>query len=344
MSHVTTNPPGPAAAALPEVLRVEELSTSFHLPEGVVPAVCRVSFTIHQGETVCLVGESGCGKSVTAMSIMRLIPCPPGRIDEGRVWFEGQDLISLPAEAMRPNRGDRNAMIIQEPMTAHNPQFTVGDQIAEVYRTHKGAGRRASLAEAAAMLGKVGIPSPAERVNQYIHEMSGGMRQRAMIAMALACRPRLLIADEPTTALDVTIQAQILKLMRELQETTGAAILLITHNFGVVAEMADRVIVMYLGRVVEDAPVEEIFERPLHPSAPGLLASIPVPGRRRLLGARPLEEIPGMVPSLFDLPTGCGFSPRCRLGREACRQREPRLIERGGRHQVACLAVEEGWA
>ena len=327
-----------------EILRITDLTTEFRIPEGVVPAVNRVSFSLHAGETVCLVGESGCGKSVTALSIMRLIPDPPGRIVNGAIEFGGQNLLNLPEESMRRIRGDQIAMIFQEPMTSLNPLFTVGDQIAEVYLEHTTQDRRSAWTSVQAILGRVGIPEPGQRSRQYIHEMSGGMRQRAMIAMALACNPSLLIADEPTTALDVTIQAQILALMRELQERSGAAILLITHNLGVVAEIADRVIVMYLGRVVEDAPSEEIFNRPLHPYTRGLLASVPFPGRKSVLGKKNLVEIPGMVPSMFDMPAGCVFNPRCALAREACRQGQPLLIERGGDHRVACRAVEEGWA
>ncbi|MBI5580084.1 MAG: ABC transporter ATP-binding protein [Deltaproteobacteria bacterium] len=326
-----------------EILRINELTTEFRIPEGVVPAVNRVSFNLHTGETVCLVGESGCGKSVTALSIMRLIPDPPGRIAGGTIEFEGSNLLTLSEEEMRRIRGDQIAMIFQEPMTSLNPLFTVGDQIAEVYLEHTIQDRRASWNSAEAILGRVGIPEPAQRSRQYIHEMSGGMRQRAMIAMALACNPSLLIADEPTTALDVTIQAQILALMRELQERSGAAILLITHNLGVVAEMADRVIVMYLGRVVEDAPAGELFNRPLHPYTRGLLSSVPFPGRKSVLGKKGLAEIPGMVPSMFDIPDGCVFNPRCTLAREGCRAKPPQLIRQGKDHHVACWAVEEGW-
>jgi oligopeptide/dipeptide ABC transporter ATP-binding protein len=326
-----------------EILRINELTTEFRIPEGVVPAVNSVSFSLHAGETLCLVGESGCGKSVTALSIMRLIPDPPGRIAGGTIEFEGRNLLTLSEEEMRRIRGDQIAMIFQEPMTSLNPLFTVGDQIAEVYLEHTDQNRSASWKSAEAILGRVGIPEPAQRSRQYIHEMSGGMRQRAMIAMALACNPSLLIADEPTTALDVTIQAQILSLMRELQERSGAAILLITHNLGVVAELADRVIVMYLGRVVEDAPAEELFNRPLHPYTRGLLASVPFPGRKSVLGKKGLAEIPGIVPSMFDIPNGCVFNPRCTLAREGCRAKPPRLIEHGEDHHVACWAVEEGW-
>ena len=323
-----------------EILRVTALQTKFYLPEGVVSAVNSVNFSIRSGETVCLVGESGCGKSVTALSILRLIPEPPGRISDGNIYFMGKDLLKLSYDQMRRIRGNQIAMIFQEPMTALNPLFTVGDQISEVFIEHNGDAREDAWRGAVDMLKRVGIPAPEERSHQYIHEMSGGMRQRAMIAMALACNPVLLIADEPTTAIDVTIQAQILALMRDLQVRTGTAILLITHNLGVVAEVADRVIVMYLGRVVEDAGVDAIFENPLHPYTRGLIASIPFPGRKSLIGRKPLDEIPGIVPSMFDLPTGCVFNPRCGLVREKCRQQEPELKELDGLHRVSCWAAE----
>ncbi len=326
-----------------KIVTVENLRTVFHIPEGIVQAVNDVNFHIQSGETVCIVGESGCGKSVTAMSIMRLIPDPPGKIIAGRIEFNGIDLLRLPPPKMREIRGNKIGMIFQEPMTSLNPLYTVGNQISEVYIEHKGMGRREAWDASVEMLDKVGIPAPAERAAQYIHEMSGGMRQRAMIAMALACNPTLLIADEPTTALDVTIQAQILELMRDLQARTGAAILLITHNLGVVAEMADRVIVMYLGRVVEDASVQTIFDEPLHPYTRGLIASIPFPGRKSLLGKRPLEEIMGMVPSMYDLPRGCYFHPRCKISRDQCRRQSPELFNLNGNHKVACWAVEGQW-
>ena len=326
-----------------KIVTVKNLRTEFHIPEGIVPAVNDVNFHIRSGETVCIVGESGCGKSVTAMSIMRLIPDPPGKIIAGRIEFNGIDLLRLPPPKMREIRGNKIAMIFQEPMTSLNPLYTVGNQISEVYIEHKGMGRREAWDASVEMLDKVGIPAPAERAAQYIHEMSGGMRQRAMIAMALACNPTLLIADEPTTALDVTIQAQILELMRDLQARTGAAILLITHNLGVVAEMADRVIVMYLGRVVEDAGVQTIFDEPLHPYTRGLIASIPFPGRKSLLGKRPLEEIMGMVPSMYDLPRGCYFHPRCKISRDRCRRQSPELFNLNGNHKVACWAAEGQW-
>ena len=326
-----------------EVLKITDLVTEFRIPEGVVPAVNKVNFSLHAAETVCLVGESGCGKSVTALSVMRLITDPPGRIAGGTIEFEGQNLLTLSEEAMRRIRGKKIAMIFQEPMTSLNPLFTVGNQIAELYLEHTDQDRRSAWKSAETILGRVGIPEPAQRTRQYIHEMSGGMRQRAMIAMALACDPALLIADEPTTALDVTIQAQILSLMRELQGRTGAGILLITHNLGVVAEMADRVIVMYLGRVVEDAPSVELFNQPLHPYTRGLLESIPFPGRKSLVGKKKLAEIPGTVPSMHEMPSGCVFNPRCNYTREVCRAEQPVLIRQGSNHLVACFAVEEGW-
>ena len=326
-----------------EILSIKGLRTEFRLPEGTVPAVNDVNFDIHKGETVCLVGESGCGKSVTAMSVMRLIPQPPGKIVRGQIVFENQDLLKKSPEAMRRIRGNDIAMIFQEPMTALNPLFTVGDQISEVYREHMNLNSSRAWKSTVDILSKVGIPAPEQRSHQYIHEMSGGMRQRAMIAMALACSPKLLIADEPTTALDVTIQAQILSLMRELQSDTGAAILLITHNLGVVAEMANRVIVMYLGRVMEDTATETIFNNPMHPYTRGLIASIPFPGRKHLLGHKPLEEIPGMVPNLFNLPDGCVFHPRCKFAREKCRRHQPELVEIKPGHLAACWHALEQW-
>ncbi len=326
-----------------EILRIEDLRTNFHIPEGVIPAVDKVNFSIRSGETVCLVGESGCGKSVTALSILRLIPQPPGRIAGGQIYFMGRDLLKLSDEQMRGIRGNQIAMIFQEPMTSLNPLFTVGNQIAEVFIEHNGCSRQDAWRGAVDMLRQVGIPAPEERVNQYIHEMSGGMRQRSMIAMALAGNPVLLIADEPTTALDVTIQAQILSLMRDLQVRTGAAILFITHNLGVVAEMADRVIVMYLGRVMEDATVDVLFEKPLHPYTQALISSIPFPGRKSLLGRKVLYEIPGAVPNLFDIPEGCVFHTRCKLAQEKCRKQEPALVELPDKHRIACWAAESNW-
>jgi len=318
-----------------EVIEVTGLVTEFHIPEGVVRAVNGISFRIQRGETLGLVGESGCGKSVTALSILRLIPSP-GKIVKGSILFDGQDLLRLSLHQMQKIRGSKIAMIFQEPMTALNPLFTIGNQIAEVYIEHLDSRYSEAWANSVDMLKKVGLPTPHQRAKEYIHQLSGGMRQRAMIAMALACNPKLLIADEPTTALDVTIQAQVLELMRDLQERTGAAILLITHNLGVVAEMCDRVIVMYVGQAVEEADGDTLFDHPLHPYTQGLIGSIPFPGRKSLKGKDRLEEIPGLVPSMFDLPRGCVFAPRCRVAQDICRKEAPELTEMEEGHRVAC--------
>jgi len=321
-----------------EVIEVSDLVTEFHIPEGIVRAVNGISFRIRRGETLGLVGESGCGKSVTALSILRLIPSP-GKIAKGRILFEGQDLVRVPLGQMQEIRGSRIAMIFQEPMTSLNPLFTVGNQIAEVYVEHLDSRYPEAWNNSVDMLKKVGIPSPHQRAKEYIHQLSGGMRQRAMIAMALACNPKLLIADEPTTAVDVTIQAQVLELMRDLQKKTGAAILLITHNLGVVAEMCDRVIVMYVGQALEEADGDALFDHPLHPYTQGLLGSIPFPGRKWLKGKDRLEEIPGLVPSMYDLPRGCVFSPRCRETKDLCKKEAPELIDIKEGHRVACWMV-----
>jgi peptide/nickel transport system ATP-binding protein/oligopeptide transport system ATP-binding protein len=317
------------------LLHIEELHTCFFTDEGVVNAVSGLDLEIDRGETLGLVGESGCGKSVTALSVMRLIPQPPGRITRGRIIFEGQDLAGLSEEAIRHIRGNRISMIFQEPMTSLNPVFKVGSQIAEAYRLHQGLHRRKALEKSTGMLSKVGIPDPARRINEYPHQMSGGMRQRVMIAMALACNPKLIIADEPTTALDVTIQAQILDLMNDLKQDFGASILLITHDLGVVAEMARRVAVMYAGKIVEYAGVVELFSRPKHPYTLGLMASIPkidqpVPPDRML------QTISGVVPGLIDLPDGCAFQDRCSRVFERCYREGPRLSSIGSDHHVRC--------
>ena len=320
------------------LLELDGVRTWFYTREGVVRAVDGVSFSIAPGETLAVVGESGCGKSVTAQSILRLLPSPPARVVEGSIRFEGQDLLALDDAAMRDIRGNRIAMIFQEPMTSLNPVLTVGYQIAESLVRHQAMGRADAEARAVEMLALVGIAEPARRVREYPHQLSGGMRQRVMIAMALACNPRLLIADEPTTALDVTIQAQILDLMRDLKSKVGAAIMLITHDLGVVAEMAERVVVMYAGRKVEEAPVEELFARPLHPYTRGLLGSMPRLGASAQ-GDTPerLSEIAGVVPSLRDAIPGCAFAPRCALATERCRASVPALEEMGPRHVVACF-------
>ena len=319
------------------LLEVIGLQTHFFTRDGIVRAVDGVSFSVAPGETLAVVGESGCGKSVTSLSILRLIASPPGRIVAGRVAFEGRDLLALSEDEMRAVRGDAVSMIFQEPMTSLNPALTVGRQIAESLVLHRGLSQRDAMAKAVAMLRKVRMPEPERRVRQYPHELSGGMRQRVMIAMALACGPRLLIADEPTTALDVTIQAQILELMRELARETGAAIILITHDLGVVAEMAQRVVVMYAGRKVEEAPVEELFVRPRHPYTRGLLGSMPHLGDSvRGEDGRRLVEIPGMVPSLKDVQPGCLFAPRCPNAVARCLQEVPPLTAHGPGHWAAC--------
>jgi peptide/nickel transport system ATP-binding protein len=319
------------------LLEVDGLQTHFFTREGIVRAVDGVSFSVAPGETLAVVGESGCGKSVTSLSILRLIASPPGRIVAGRVIFEGRDLLALTEDEMRAVRGDAISMIFQEPMTSLNPALTVGRQIAEGLVLHRGLSQHGAMAKAVEMLRKVHMPEPERRVRQYPHELSGGMRQRVMIAMALACGPRLLIADEPTTALDVTIQAQILELMRELAHETGAAIILITHDLGVVAEMAQRVVVMYAGRKVEEAPVEELFARPRHPYTRGLLGSMPHLGDSvRGKGGKRLVEIPGMVPSLKDGQLGCLFSPRCPNAVARCLQEVPPQSAHGPGHWAAC--------
>jgi len=322
------------------LLRVDGLKTHFHTRDGVVRAVDGVSFDVMPGETLAIVGESGCGKSVTAMSILRLLPMPPARIAAGRIEFEGRNLLELAEPQMREVRGNLISMIFQEPMTSLNPVLTIGRQIGEVLELHRGLSPREALAQAIVGLRKVQIPEPQRRVRQYPHELSGGMRQRVMIAMALACGPRLLIADEPTTALDVTIQAQILELMRKLGAETGASIILITHDLGVVAEMAQRVVVMYAGRKVEEAGVEALFAHPRHPYTRGLLGSMPHLGGS-LDGdadaAKPrLVEIAGMVPSLKEDLPGCLFAPRCPDASERCRSEPPTLQAHAAGHWAAC--------
>ena len=322
------------------LLRVEGLRTQFRTRDGIVRAVDGVSFDVHPGETLAIVGESGCGKSVTAMSILRLLPMPPARIVAGSITFDGRDLLGLSEDEMRNVRGNLISMIFQEPMTSLNPVLTIGDQVAEALMLHRGLDRKAATARAIDMLNKVQIPEAARRVRQYPHQLSGGMRQRVMIAMALACGPRLLIADEPTTALDVTIQAQILELMRNLGRETGASIILITHDLGVVAEMAQRVVVMYAGRKVEQASVESLFAHPRHPYTAGLLGSMPHLGGslKEPADAPPkrLVEIPGMVPSLKEETPGCLFAPRCPSASERCRLEVPALAEFGQGHFAAC--------
>ena len=317
------------------VLDVTDLRTHFFTQDGITRAVDGLSFSIAPGETLGIVGESGCGKSVTALSIMRLLPAGLGRTVGGSVMFGGRDLLELDEAAMRRIRGDRIAMVFQEPMTSLNPVLTIGEQISEAVMIHQGKSRSEAGARAEEMLTLVRIPDAARRMKDYPHQFSGGMRQRVMIAMALSCHPQLLIADEPTTALDVTIQAQILKLMLELKGRIGAAILLITHDLGVVAETCQRVIVMYAGRKVEEAAVLDLFDRPLHPYTRGLMASIPR-HRKGVAPARRLQEIPGMVPNLRDPITGCAFAPRCPLATARCAAEAPPVRTGAGGHAVSC--------
>ncbi|MFO1318718.1 MAG: ABC transporter ATP-binding protein [Burkholderiales bacterium] len=319
------------------LLDVRNLQTHFFTRAGVAKAVDGVSFSIDAGETLALVGESGCGKSVTAFSLLRLIADPPGRIVGGSVHFDGRDLAVLSDAELRNVRGNRIGMIFQEPMTSLNPVFTIGDQIAESVLAHRRVSKREARARAVELLDLVGIPDPGRRVHEYPHRLSGGMRQRAMIAMALACEPKLLIADEPTTALDVTIQAQILDLLDELKTRTGMAVLLITHDLGVVAQHSQRVAVMYAGRIVEQAPTRALFEQPRHPYTRGLLASIPRAGAT----AARLAEIPGLVPALTAMPAGCAFAPRCASAVDRCRAEAPALEYAGPSRQVACFEARQ---
>src|ERR1700738_5304714 len=317
------------------LLEVENLQTHFRTPDGVNRAVDGVSFTVEAGETIAIVGESGCGKSVTASSVLRLIPEPPGKIS-GKIRFDGVDLLALDERAMRDVRGNQISMIFQEPMTSLNPVLTVGHQICETLRLHQGLGWQAAERRALEMLRLVGIAEPQQRRREYPHQLSGGMRQRVMIAIALACNPKLLIADEPTTALDVTIQAQILDLLSELKQRVGAAIILITHDLGVVAEIAERVLVMYAGRKVEEAPVGELFRSPRHPYTQGLLGALPKLGSSLNEKATKLVEIPGAVPSLKQRIAGCVFASRCALARDVCRHVPPALELKAPGHLAAC--------
>src|SRR5712672_1105880 len=320
------------------ILEIDNLQTHFFTAAGVVRAGDGVSYTVRGGEILGVVGESGCGKSVTALSVLRLIADPPGRIVGGAVRFEGTNLLDLTESQMEAIRGNDISMIFQEPMTSLNPLMTVGRQISEAIALHQGLSRSDAMDGAVEMLRRVHIPEPERRAHAYPHQLSGGMRQRVMIAMAVSCNPKLLIADEPTTALDVTIQAQILDLMRELQETTGTAIVLITHDMGVVAENADRVVVMYAGHKVEEASADDLFDSPLHPYTKGLLGSVPnleVAAHLKTRRAR-LNEIKGIVPSLANLPQGCAFAPRCRFATEECRAISPPLEQHRPGHWVAC--------
>ena len=324
------------------ILEVSDLRTHFFTPAGTVKAVDGVDLKIHRGRTLGVLGESGSGKSVTALSVMRLVANPPGRIVSGKVYFEGRDLLALPEDEMRDIRGDGISMIFQEPMTSLNPVFSVGYQIAEVYMIHEGKGRDDAEKAAAAMLDLVGIPSAKARIGDYPHQFSGGMRQRVMIAMAIACRSKLLIADEPTTALDVTIQAQILDLILSLQDELGMAIMLITHDLGVIAETSDEVVVMYAGEVVEYLEIDDLFQDARHPYTQGLLRSIPRLGAKFAQGKQPLQEIPGTVPNLICLPPGCPFAPRCPHVQDKCRRERPPMFAVNGTHGSKCWLSEDG--
>jgi peptide/nickel transport system ATP-binding protein/oligopeptide transport system ATP-binding protein len=319
------------------LLEIDGLKTYFYTDEGTVTAVDGVSFTLKKGETLGVVGESGCGKSVTALSIMNLIPRPPGKIVGGSIHFEGRDLVTIPERDMRKIRGNRIGMIFQEPMTSLNPVYTVGNQIIEAIQLHLRLPNDEARELTIEMLRKVGIPSPTQRVDEYPHQMSGGMKQRVMIAMALVCEPALLIADEPTTALDVTIQAQILELLADLKRELGMSIMLITHDLAVVAEVADHVVVMYAGKVVEYANVYDLFEKPAHPYTIGLFRSLPRLDKR----VDRLETIEGMVPSPLEFPSGCRFRTRCRFATRKCADEEPALMTCGDGHLTACHYYEE---
>ncbi|NLV92339.1 MAG: ABC transporter ATP-binding protein [Firmicutes bacterium] len=319
------------------LLEVRNLKTYFYTEDGVVPAVDGVDFSLDKGTTLGIVGESGSGKSVTSLSVMGLIPNPPGKIEAGEIIFEGEDLLKKSEAEMRKIRGNDISMIFQEPMTSLNPVFTIGDQIIEAIVLHQGLSKSAAREQAIEMLRLVGIPSPEQRVDEYPHQLSGGMRQRVMIAMALSCNPKLLIADEPTTALDVTIQAQILDLMRKLKDELGTSIMLITHDLGVVAELCDEVAVMYAGKIVERGDVNTIFSNPTHPYTLGLLGSIPKLNEER----ERLQAIPGVVPNPAFMPEGCRFHPRCKYATEECKLAMPELVDVGGDHQVACVRYKE---
>lgn len=319
------------------LIEVKNLKTHFFTEEGVVKAVDGVDFSIKSGETVGIVGESGCGKSVTSLSIMRLVESPPGRIVDGEILFEGKDLTKLSEKEMRKIRGNDISMIFQEPMTSLNPVYTVGDQIIEALVLHKNISKKEAKVQAVEMLRKVGIPLPEQRVDEYPHQLSGGMRQRVMIAMALSCDPKLLIADEPTTALDVTIQAQILDLMNGLKDEFGMAIMMITHDLGVIAEVSDRIAVMYAGKIVEYADAEELFANPSNPYTWGLLKSIPLLHK----DIEKLFAIPGNVPSPLDFPEGCKFNSRCFMAQDKCYKEEPPLREVKGSHVSRCWFIDE---
>jgi oligopeptide/dipeptide ABC transporter ATP-binding protein len=321
------------------ILEVKDLKTYFKTQEGLSKAVDGVSYSLEKGKTIGIVGESGCGKSVSSMSILRLIPEPPGEIAGGEILFHGKDLLKLSEKEMRSVRGNQISMIFQEPMTSLNPVFTVGDQIGEVFRIHRGLNKREATQEAIRMLEQVNIPSPAQRVHEYPHQLSGGMRQRVMIAMALACDPELLIADEPTTALDVTVQAQILNLMEELQEKYNSSIIMITHDLGVIAEISDMVAVMYAGQIVEYTDVHTLFENPLHPYTRGLLKSIPK--LDEIKQNKKLQAVLGSVPESNNYPVGCRFANRCPMATDECRAEPPAYREVEPNHLVRCIYAEK---
>ena len=321
------------------LLEIRGLKTHFTTDDGVVQAVDGVDISIGRGETLGVVGESGCGKTVTALSVLKLIAMPPGKIVAGQILYQGRDLAPLSTAEMDRIRAKDIAMVFQEPMTSLNPVYTIGEQIAEVLRRHEGLSRKAALDKTVEMLRLVQIPNPDKRVGDYPHQFSGGMRQRVMIAMALSCSPKLLIADEPTTALDVTIQAQILELLQDMKSRFGMAIMLITHAMGVVAETAQRVVVMYAGKVIEEAPVERLFADPKHPYTQGLIRSIPRIDTAATRKAR-LEAIPGVVPSLLNPPPGCRFAARCKFAMPKCREAVPPLLDVGGGHRVACVLYQ----
>lgn len=321
-----------------EILTITNLKTHFFTSKGMVPAVDGISLSMRSGSVLGLVGESGCGKSITALSILRLIPSPPGKIVNGRIEFAGRDLLKMNIKELHSIRGNEISMIFQEPMTSLNPVYTVGKQVMEILELHQKMSKKAAREKAIDMFEQVGIPEAAKRISSYPHQLSGGLRQRVMIAMALSCRPKLLIADEPTTALDVTVQAQILRLMRKLQQEMQSAILLITHDLGVVAEMCDEVAVMYAGKIMEQTNVDTLFEKPLHPYTLGLLKSIPklYPDNERLY------SIKGLVPNLLALPVGCKFHPRCDFANDLCRTKEPELVESAPGHLVRCWCAGSG--
>lgn len=319
------------------LLEIKNLRTYFYTEEGTVKAVDGLDLTLHEGETLAVVGESGCGKSVTSLSVLRLIPSPPGKIESGEILFRGEDILKKTEKEMRKIRGNEISMIFQEPLTSLNPVFTVGHQISESLILHRGMNKKSAHAEAIRLLGLVGLPNPEKTVNDYPHQLSGGMRQRVMIAMALSCQPSILIADEPTTALDVTIQAQILRLLAKLKEQINTAVILITHDLGIVAQVAQNVVVMYAGEAVEYSDVASIFEKPLHPYTEGLLKSIPVIGEKR----ERLYSIEGMVPSQKNYPKGCRFAPRCEYATEHCHVEKPELVGMPDGRRVRCWKYKE---